>query len=88
MKKDDIVRLEQLVDTLINKYKEQKERFQVLEQKLRDREEECELLQLDNAELHKQRTEVGSKVAGLLGRIEQWDAEIEKKEVKDELSAE
>ena len=82
MKNDDIVRLEQLVDTLINKYKQQRERFQILEQKLREREEECEILQLDIAELQKQRSEVGTKVSGLLGRIEQWDSDIEKKEEK------
>ncbi len=83
MKSNDFVRLEQLVDTLINKYKEQKEYVQVLEQKLQDREEECEILQLDIAELQKQRSEVGSKVAGLLGRIEQWDSDVQEEEVKE-----
>lgn len=82
MKNNDFVRLEQLVDTLIKKYKDQKEQFQVLEQKLRDREEECEILQLDIAELQKQNSEVGSRVTGLLGRIEQWDSEAQEKEEK------
>jgi chromosome segregation ATPase len=74
---EELVRLEQLVDTLINKYKEQKNTFQTLEKKLRDREEECTLLKLDIVELQKQRAEVSTRVASLLGRIEQWESEVQ-----------
>ncbi len=73
---EEIVRLEQLVESLISRYKEQKERIQSLEKRLRDRDEECELLKLENGELQKQRGEVVSRVAGLLGRIEEWEAEL------------
>ncbi|MCW5198369.1 hypothetical protein VU07_01210 [Desulfobulbus sp. F4] len=73
---EEIARLEQLVESLISRYKDQKEKLQSLEKKLRDREEECELLKLENDELQKQRGEVVSRVSGLLGRIEEWEAEL------------
>jgi FtsZ-binding cell division protein ZapB len=76
---EEIIRLEQLVESLISRYKEQKEKLQALEKKFRDREEECALLKLENSELQKQRGEVASRVAGLLGRIEEWEAELPKK---------
>jgi chromosome segregation ATPase len=74
---EELVRLEQLVDTLINKYKEQKDKAQTFEKKLRDREEECSLLKLDIVELQKQRGEVSTRVTSLLERIGQWEAEVQ-----------
>ena len=74
---EELVRLEQLVDTLINKYNMLKGEFHALQEKLRDSEDECEILRLDVAELHEQRSEVGKRVAGLLGRIELWESEQE-----------
>ncbi len=76
---EELVRLEQLIDTLIIRHKEQKEKLLILEKKLRDREEECELLKLENAELQKNRTDIVSRVSGLLGRIEEWEAGLPKK---------
>ncbi|WP_417911942.1 hypothetical protein [Candidatus Electronema sp. TJ] len=76
---EELVRLEQLIDTLIIRHKEQKEKLLTLEKKLRDREEECELLKLENAELQKNRTDIVSRVSGLLGRIEEWEAGLPKK---------
>ncbi len=73
---EEIIRLEQLVETLISRFREQKSRLQTLEKKLRDREEECELVKLEIGELQKQRAEVTSRVTGLLGRIEDWETEI------------
>jgi len=73
---EEIIRLEQLVETLISRFREQKSKLQALEKKLRDREEECELLKLEIDELHKQRSEVASRVSGLLGRIEDWETEL------------
>jgi FtsZ-binding cell division protein ZapB len=69
----EIVKLEQLVESLISRCKEQKEKLHSLEKKLRDRDEECELLKLERAELQKQQGDVASRVAGLLGRIEEWE---------------
>ena len=79
----EIIRLEQLVETLISRFREQKSKLQALEKKLRDREEECELLKLEIDELHKQRTEVANRVSGLLGRIEDWETEIAPKPPSD-----
>lgn len=79
---DELVRLEQLVEMLVSRCKEQKEKILVLEKKLRDRDEECELVKLESAELQKQRTEIGSRVTGLLERIEVWEAELTDKKVE------
>jgi len=73
--KAELVRLEQFVDTLLNKYNELKDRFHALELTLRERDDECAALKNDVADLKNERSEVGSRVSGLLGRIEQWEAE-------------
>jgi uncharacterized coiled-coil protein SlyX len=71
----ELVRLEQFVDTLLNKYNELKTRFYALEATLAERDAECEGLKNDIAGLQEQRSEVGDRVVGLLDRIEQWEAE-------------
>lgn len=71
----ELVRLEQFVDTVLNKYNDLKERFHALEATLRERDDECAALKQDVAELRDERSEVGSRVAGLLGRIEQWESD-------------
>lgn len=75
MDNEEFVRLEQLVDTLIDKYSSLKDTFRVLEEKFRDSEDERELLKMELAELQEQRSEMGRRVSGLLGRIEQWESE-------------
>ncbi len=72
---EELVRLEQFVDTLLNKYNELKVRFHALEATLSERDAECEGLKNDINALQEQRSEVGNRVVGLLGRIEQWEAE-------------
>lgn len=74
----EIVRLEQFVDNLLGKYKKLKEMFHTLEVKLEERDAECAKLKETIAELRNERAEVGSRVASLLGRIEQWELEQEK----------
>ena len=71
----ELVRLEQFVESLLNKYNELKDNFHSLEATLRERDEECAGLKAEIAELQNERSEVGSRVSGLLGRIEQWEAE-------------
>ena len=71
----ELVRLEQFVDTVLNKYNDLKDRFHALEATLRERDDECAGLKEDIAELRDERSEVGSRVTGLLGRIEQWEAD-------------
>ena len=75
MENEDLARLEQLVDTLIDNYSSLKDKFRVLEERFRDSEEERELLKMELVELQEQRTEVGRRVSGLLGRIEAWESE-------------
>ena len=75
MDNEEFVRLEQLIDTLIDNYSSLKDKYLVLEQKLRDSEDERELLKMELAELQEQHSEVGRRVSGLLGRIEQWESE-------------
>jgi chromosome segregation ATPase len=79
---DELVRLEQLVETLISRCKEQKDKILALEKKLRDRDEECELVKMESAELQKQRTEIGSRVSGLLERIEAWETDLADKKAE------
>ena len=71
----ELVRLEQFVDILLNKYNDLKDRFHALEATLRERDDECAGLKDDISELNNERSEVGSRVSGLLGRIEQWEAD-------------
>ena len=75
MENEEFVRLEQLVDTLIDNYSNLKDKYHTLEERLSDTEEERELLKLELAELQEQLSEVGRRVSGLLGRVEQWKAE-------------
>ncbi|MCI5131908.1 MAG: cell division protein ZapB [Candidatus Electrothrix sp. EH2] len=75
MDNEELVRLEQLVDTLIDTYSNLKEKYHTLEERLHDTEEERELLKLELAELQEQHSAVGRRVSGLLGRVEQWKAE-------------
>ena len=71
----ELVRLEQFVDSLLNKYNELKDNFHSLEATLRERDDECAALKAEINDLQSERTEVGSRVSGLLGRIEQWESE-------------
>ena len=71
----ELVRLEQFVDNLLVKYKKLQQAYQTLEEKLEERDGECAKLKETIAELRSERSEVGSRVAGLLDRIEQWEVE-------------
>jgi chromosome segregation ATPase len=74
-KNEELVRLEEFVDSLLNKYNGLKGQYHSLEVTLASRDEEISELKADIAELKDERTDVGSRVSGLLGRIEQWEAE-------------
>lgn len=84
----EIVRLEQFVDNLLGKYKKLKEMYHTLEVKLEERDAECTALKETITELRSERSEVGSRVASLLGRIEQWELEQEKDREDPEEEAE
>lgn len=71
----ELVRLEGFVDKLLTKYNQLKSDYLALQETLRERDAECSELKNDVAGLSSERTEVGSRVAGLLDRIEQWEHE-------------
>ena len=71
----ELQRLEQFVDKLLNKYNQLKADYLALQETLRERDAECADLKNNVANLSSERTEVGSRVAGLLDRIEQWEHE-------------
>ena len=80
----ELVRLEQFVETLLNKYNDLKAQFHALEETLsereatlHDRENECTALKQEIANLRNERSEVGGRVVGLIDRIEQWESEQE-----------
>lgn len=74
-KNEELIRLEQFVDNLLNKYNDLKGNFHALEATLAERDAECAGLKDDIAELRDERSDVGTRVSGLLGRIEQWESE-------------
>ena len=71
----ELARLEEFVDKLLTKYHELKEEYHALQATLREREGECTDLKAQIADLSSERTVVGERVAGLIGRIEQWESE-------------
>jgi FtsZ-binding cell division protein ZapB len=75
MDNKELVRLEQLVDTLIESYTELQGKHRALKENLQESEDERELLKMELAELQEQRSEVARRVSGLLGRIEQWESD-------------
>ncbi len=73
----ELAKLEQFVDKLLTKYHELKEAYHSLQATLQQRDNECADLKEQLSELSSERTVVGERVAGLIGRIEQWEAEQE-----------
>jgi hypothetical protein len=73
----ELARLEEFVDKLLNKYNQLKADFYALQEKLSERDAECAALKNNVYNLTTERTGVGSRVAGLLDRIEQWESDQE-----------
>jgi predicted nuclease with TOPRIM domain len=71
----ELVRLEEFVDKLLTKYNQLKSDYHALQETLGEREAECAELKNNIFNLSTERTEVGSRVAGLIDRIEQWETE-------------
>ena len=76
----ELAKLEQFVDKLITKYQKLKEEFHAMQTTLQERDAECADLKEQVSELSSERVVVGEKVSGLIGRIEQWEAEQEGRE--------
>ena len=71
----ELVRLEEFVDKLLTKYNKLKADYHALQDTLQERDAECMELKNNVSNLSTERTEVGNRVAGLIGRIEQWENE-------------
>ncbi len=71
----ELVRLEEFVDKLLAKYNQLKTDYHALQDTLRERDAECAELKNNIFNLSTERTEVGNRVTGLIGRIEQWENE-------------
>jgi chromosome segregation ATPase len=71
----ELVRLEEFVDKLLTKYNKLKTDYHALQNILQERDAECAELKNNVTNLSTERTEVGNRVAGLIGRIEQWESE-------------
>lgn len=71
----ELSRLEQFVDRLLGRYNELKEKYNGLEVDLEAQKEKCLQLEQRISELHNERTEVSSRVSGLISRIEHWESE-------------
>ncbi len=71
----ELARLEEFVDKLLTKYRELKEEYHALQATLQERDNECAELKENIADLSSERSVVGERVAGLIGRIEQWETE-------------
>lgn len=71
----ELVRLEEFVDKLLAKYNKLKSDYHALQGTLQERDAECVELKNNISDLSTERSEVGNRVAGLIGRIEQWENE-------------
>lgn len=71
----ELLRLEELVDQVLNKYNQLKSDYQALEEMLQERDMECAELKGTIENLSDERAAVSSRVSGLLDRITQWENE-------------
>ena len=82
--KSEFVRLEEFVDSLLAKYKHMKKTCMAVEIMLEERDAECSKLKETIDELRSERSAVGERVSGLIGRIEQWESEVETGDLSEE----
>jgi len=71
----ELARLEEFVDKLLTKYNELKDEYHATQATLQERDDECADLKGQIADLTSERSFVGERVAGLIGRIEQWETD-------------
>ncbi len=74
-KEAELAQLEQFVDKLLNRYNELKQNYQSLQATLQKTEEERDDLNRQLETMRAERSEVKSRVSGLIGRIEEWENE-------------
>ena len=73
----ELSRLEEFVDKLLDRYNILKKKYRALEDTLAKRDKEIQELKDTLHALQTERTEVGGKVARLIGRIEEWESSEE-----------
>ena len=71
----ELLRLEELVDQVLNKYSQLKSDYHTLEEMLQQSNAECAELKEKILDLTDERTAVSGRVSGLLDRINQWENE-------------
>ncbi len=74
-KEAELAQLEQFVDKLLTRYNELKQNHHDLKATLLKTQEERNDLSQKLATLRDERSEVKSRVSGLIGRIEEWENE-------------
>lgn len=79
----ELARLEQFVDKLLVKYNELKEEYHAVKTTLAERDSECAELKDQISDMTSERNHVGERVAGLIGRIEQWESDENIPEITD-----
>ena len=73
--RNELARLEEFVDKLLTRYNTLKQDYLTLKATLEERDRECADLKNQVSELTSEQATVGSRVADLIGRIEQWENE-------------
>jgi len=71
----ELARLEEFVNKLLAKYNELKDEYHSTQATLQERDDECADLKGQIENLTSERSFVGERVAGLIGRIEQWETD-------------
>jgi chromosome segregation ATPase len=71
----ELIRLEQFIDKLLDKYKELRQNHDSLKVALAEKDNECSGLKERVAELGSERVVVGERVTSLIDRIEEWEIE-------------
>ena len=70
----ELARLEEFINKLLGKYNELKEEYHATQATLLERDDECADLKAQIEDLTSERSFVGERVAGLIGRIEEWES--------------
>lgn len=74
---NELVRLEQFVSTLLDKFNALRDENRNLTERLQRREATIESLQDELAAMKNERGDISSRVNSLIGKIEEWESESE-----------
>lgn len=71
----DLARLEECIDTLLNRHAQLKADYFTLQRNLQEQDAEVKGLKSEVEQLQAEREEAGGRIIKLLGRIERWQQE-------------